>query len=266
MWKNIYNSFNMCLSMFTIIPTFKYKWDEKLRFNMLLYLPIIGLIIGVLWQIFYILLNLISESLHIKNFIFIEAFLLSIFVNFISGFIHVDGFMDVVDAICSRKDKEDRKKILKDSHIGSFASIHFTLLSIINFVSILTILASGVKGISIVFCFIPFFSRLMSNLLINLFDKISESEYNIYLDEESKKTKNKLIIAQTLSLSILGLVVLSLSNIKFLIIIFALIISHFISMVICKNSFGGVNGDSSGFAIEVSESVALLTMAIILNI
>ena len=41
----------------------------------------------------------------------------------ISGATHVDGFIDTVDAICSKKTVEGKLAILKDTHTGSFAII-----------------------------------------------------------------------------------------------------------------------------------------------
>ena len=41
----------------------------------------------------------------------------------VSRAVHVDGFIDTVDAICSNKPMERKLEILKDTHIGSFAII-----------------------------------------------------------------------------------------------------------------------------------------------
>ncbi len=42
---------------------------------------------------------------------------------FVSGGIHLDGFMDTMDALGSWGDKEKKLEILKDSHNGAFAVI-----------------------------------------------------------------------------------------------------------------------------------------------
>ncbi|MFR0733457.1 MAG: adenosylcobinamide-GDP ribazoletransferase [Oscillospiraceae bacterium] len=40
-----------------------------------------------------------------------------------TGFLHLDGYMDVCDAVLSRRDLATRQKILKDLHCGAFAVI-----------------------------------------------------------------------------------------------------------------------------------------------
>lgn len=51
----------------------------------------------------------------------------------VTGFIHLDGFMDCSDAVLSRRDLERRREILKDSHVGSFAVICLTLLALFQY-------------------------------------------------------------------------------------------------------------------------------------
>lgn len=47
-----------------------------------------------------------------------------------TGFLHLDGFMDVCDAVLSRRDLPRRQEILKDSHCGAFAVISMVLLAL----------------------------------------------------------------------------------------------------------------------------------------
>lgn len=47
----------------------------------------------------------------------------------VTGFMHLDGYMDVCDAVLSRRDLATRQRILKDSHCGAFAVICMVLLA-----------------------------------------------------------------------------------------------------------------------------------------
>ena len=47
----------------------------------------------------------------------------------VTGFMHLDGYMDVCDAVLSRRDLPTRRRILKDSHCGAFAVICMVLLA-----------------------------------------------------------------------------------------------------------------------------------------
>ena len=51
----------------------------------------------------------------------------------LTGFIHLDGFMDCCDAVLSRRDQARRREILKDSHVGSFAVICLVLLAMAGY-------------------------------------------------------------------------------------------------------------------------------------
>lgn len=51
----------------------------------------------------------------------------------LTGFIHLDGFMDCCDAVLSRREQARRREILKDSHVGSFAVICLVLLAMAGY-------------------------------------------------------------------------------------------------------------------------------------
>ena len=42
----------------------------------------------------------------------------------ITGGIHMDGFLDTMDGVCSYGDREKKLEILKDPHLGAFAVIY----------------------------------------------------------------------------------------------------------------------------------------------
>ena len=113
----------MAWGMFLAIPCPFRRWDEAARGRMLGFLPLIGLIVGAIWAAAAHLctaLNLPSA---------VRALILCALPWLVTGFLHLDGFMDVCDAVLSRRDLETRQRILKDSHCGSFAVICMILLA-----------------------------------------------------------------------------------------------------------------------------------------
>ena len=58
----------------------------------------------------------------------VQALVLAAVPWLTTGFLHLDGYMDVCDAVLSRRDLATRQKILKDSHCGAFAVIALGLL------------------------------------------------------------------------------------------------------------------------------------------
>ena len=49
--KRIFTGFAMCQSMFCAIPFPGTLWDEEARDHMLLFLPLVGLEIGLIWYL-----------------------------------------------------------------------------------------------------------------------------------------------------------------------------------------------------------------------
>ncbi|MEG1027168.1 MAG: adenosylcobinamide-GDP ribazoletransferase, partial [Oscillospiraceae bacterium] len=116
--KRYFNGFIMSLSMFSIIPT-PQIWNENALSLMIPFFPLVGAIIGALWYGVFLLLQALNVP------IMLSAVILALCPLILSGFIHIDGYMDTSDAIFSRATLEKKKDILKDSHVGAFAVIAF---------------------------------------------------------------------------------------------------------------------------------------------
>ena len=98
--------------------TTPYKlWDDKARPLQLVYQPAAGLLVGALWALAAYALGSFDRLPALR------AAVLAALPFLLTGFLHLDGFMDCCDAILSRRDLPARQKILKDSHVGSFAVV-----------------------------------------------------------------------------------------------------------------------------------------------
>ena len=113
--------FFMAWGMFLTIPCPKKIWRESARRKMLACLPLIGLIVGGIWALCAWLGSFLPQPL--------AALLCAAAPWLITGFMHLDGYMDVCDAVLSRRDLATRQRILKDSHCGAFAVICMVLLA-----------------------------------------------------------------------------------------------------------------------------------------
>ena len=115
--------FFMAWGMFLAIPCPKKIWSESARRRMLACLPLVGLIAGGVWALCAWLGGFLPRP--------IGALLCTAAPWLVTGFLHLDGFMDVCDAVMSRRDMETRQRILKDSHCGAFAVICMVLLALV---------------------------------------------------------------------------------------------------------------------------------------
>ena len=106
--KTQITAFFMAWGMFLSIPCPAKIWDEKARPWQLVYLPLIGLLVGGIWALAAYFTGLFGKLPAVC------AAILAALPFLLTGFIHLDGFMDCCDAILSRRDLATRQKILKD--------------------------------------------------------------------------------------------------------------------------------------------------------
>lgn len=96
-------------------PCPKKLWSETARRKMLVCLPLVGLLVGGIWAGAWLLLRGAPGP--------VRAAVCAAVPWLVTGFMHLDGYMDVCDAVLSRRDLPTRRRILKDSHCGAFAVI-----------------------------------------------------------------------------------------------------------------------------------------------
>ena len=98
----------------------------------LLFLPVVGIVEGVFLIAFSMFLNKLNV-----NPILIAA-VLTVLPILYTGGIHMDGFLDTMDALGSNQDKQKKLNILKDSNSGAFAIIGGLVYILLYFASLLT--------------------------------------------------------------------------------------------------------------------------------
>ena len=109
----------LCLafSMYSRIPMpiLEYTEDD-MRYTFLAF-PLIGVIIGAVQYVWYILCNMLGTGTSLYAAVAVVLPLC------ITGGFHMDGYLDTTDALSSHREKERKLEILKDSHVGAFAVI-----------------------------------------------------------------------------------------------------------------------------------------------
>lgn len=113
--------FFMAWGMFLAIPCPRKIWSESARQKMLVCMPLVGLLAGGVWAGAWLLLRGAPGP--------VRAAVCAAAPWLVTGFMHLDGYMDVCDAVLSRRDLATRQRILKDSHCGAFAVICMVLLA-----------------------------------------------------------------------------------------------------------------------------------------
>ena len=245
--KRILHAFFMCQSMFCAIPCPCRVWDEEARPLMLPMLPLVGLEIGALWW----LLGWLTGSLNLP--VLIRGLILALWPYLATGFLHLDGYMDVTDAVKSCRDLARRREILKDSHVGSFAVIELCMLMLAQFVVFASIPCGKNCGILLL---IPAVSRCGSALAVTALPSMSTSQYAA----QSKPASHLIVLSAMLCL--------------FVVLGFTLWGRMGFALIGCMAGYGlalrrgyrnleGMNGDIAGYALTVSELCGAAAFALL---
>ena len=105
----------VAIATYSRLPTPPVKWTKSsLRYS-LCFFPLVGLAVGALELLWLFI------ALRLKLGPLLTGALGCSIPILVTGGIHMDGFMDTVDALSSRRSREDMLIILKDSHVGAFA-------------------------------------------------------------------------------------------------------------------------------------------------
>lgn len=246
MVKQIVKAFFMCLGMFSAIPLPWRPWDEELRPHMTACLPGAGLVIGGIWLL----------AAWAMRALCLPAALAAAFVVIVpwalTGAIHVDGFMDTADAVLSWRPRDERLRIIKDPHTGSFAVIAFGCMCMTAYAAAWFIMDAG-KGL-IPLVLIPAASRACSAFCVCRLKPLSHSEYAAR--RESAGAVSGIIFAA------LSLAAAAVAGVSALVSVAAVIAGYALTMAYIYRIMDGFSGDLAGCALVVGECCGLIAMAI----
>ena len=126
----------VAFAQYSRIPMPRFEWEEAdMRYSIAAF-PLVGAVIGAM---FYA----VSECCAYFGLPdAATALLLTAVPLIITGGFHVDGFMDVADALNSYKTREEKLAILKDPHIGAFAVIRLAICGLLYIASLIIVLGS----------------------------------------------------------------------------------------------------------------------------
>lgn len=253
------HGFFMSLGNFSILPCPYQPWNEKARDLMLVFLPMVGLLIGALWYLLFLLLDYLAIPIQL------EAALLTIYPFLITGFIHLDGFMDTSDAILSRKPLEDKYRILKDPHAGAFSVIALGILFVLYYPAMWAALEKG--GLTILaLILIPVISRGCSAFCVLVFKPMGHSQYK-KSDNEKPRKKLAIMVAAIMILSLVISLALEsrwgITHYKSTLVLVLLIFAYSLAMTYASRDLKGVSGDLAGYALTIGETAAIVGLAIL---
>ncbi len=247
----------VAFSLYSRIPMPRFQWhDEDMTYSLSCF-PCVGGVIGLIWWAVYTIGNKIGLPPSAL------CFLMTAIPLMVTGGFHVDGFMDVSDALSSFRTKEQKLAILKDPHIGAFAVIRLSLAGLIYMASLSVVLASEKAPCLIIVQAAGFvLARGLSGLAILIF-RSAKNEGMLY-DELSSAGKGRKGNLMMTGIWLAGacLLMIYAGYLTGLAVAGAAVAAFLWYRRKSYTEFGGITGDTAGWFVTVCE-VAMTAVAAI---
>lgn len=243
--KNLFESMLIAFSMYSKIPMPKVEWNDKNMKYAMCYFPVIGVVIGVCVQVIG---TLLIKSTFGSLFFSVIMTLLPIMIT---GGIHLDGFLDTIDALSSWGDKEKKLQILKDSNSGAFAIIGMGCYLLCN---IALWSEASVEMLPLISCGYVL-SRALSGYSVVTFQTAKNSGLAKTFQDTAQKNRVKMTMYCWIMISTGCMLAYNFKSAISLFVAGALFFQYYKRL--CKKQFGGITGDLAGYFLQVFELLML---------
>ena len=209
------------------------------------FLPAVGLLCGgglLLW-------GWLSSLLEISPLFFaVGAVCLPLVIT---GGIHMDGFMDTVDALASHQPRQRKLEILKDPHCGAFAVLWCGVYLLLSLGLWHEIHAASLYIPALVYVL----SRALSALCaVTMPNARKEGMLHAFTAEAQRSRAAAGMILLTV---LTGSVMVWLSPLQGGLTLAAALVTTVWYRFMAKRKFGGATGDTAGFFLQTCELTAL---------
>jgi adenosylcobinamide-GDP ribazoletransferase len=239
--------FLIALQFLTALPIrIKEAPDNEATGRSLLYYPLVGLLLGLLLATLGWFGSGMPASLH-------AAVVLAFWVA-LTGALHLDGLADSADAwLGGLGDRQKTLAIMKDPYCGPAAVVTLVLVLLIKFTALEHLLTTGNLGALVL---TPVLGRTTPVLLFLTTPYVRQNGLGSLLSSYFPRRASVVIILFTLVAVPLFIGVAAFW------LLFT-VASVFLALrTLMLRRLGGVTGDTAGALVEISETVMLLTLAL----
>lgn len=246
-------SFIIAFSTYSRIPMPRADWSEENRRYSMCFFPLIGVALGLVLAGWLWFCDAVGVGGMLRGCV---AALLPLLIT---GGIHMDGFMDTLDAMASWQPRERLLEILKDSHTGAFAVIGCGAYLLLSAGLYSELHLADALTMGCVFLL----SRSLSALALNNLPKANpEGMLAGFADAARKRAVNRCCLCYAVICLVLpilltgrGVAPACMASLCFA------YYRHF-----AMKHFGGVTGDLAGWFVQLTElaCLAMLVLEVIL--
>ncbi len=233
-------SFIIAFAMYSRIPMPRVQWTEKgMRYSMCFF-PFVGAVIGVMSLLLF-------GGMHFLRFTApAAAAALTVLPVLVNGGIHMDGFLDTVDAGRSYKPREEKLAILKDPHTGAFAVIYTGVYFLLTFGLFCEVTGRELPFIAAGY----YYSRILSALSVLCFPKAKKDGTAAAFSDAAGK---KAIAALAVQLFLCGAIFLRMDFLYGGVCLGMGFLALGYYALRSKRVFGGITGDLAGYFLQLCE-------------
>ncbi len=239
----------IAISTYSRIPMPGFEWKEKDTRYILCFFPIVGVIIGACEVGMFCLMEKLGFQPVTRGII------LTVLPIVLSGGIHMDGFLDTVDAKSSYASGEKKLEILKDPHTGAFAIIFGIVYVLTYFAFCNEITAETI----LFFAMCHPLSRIFSGLSLVIFSKAKKDGMAASFSAAASGKVKWILIGE---LVIYAGILLYLSLLYGIVILAAGTAAFIYYRLMSYREFGGTTGDLAGFFLQICELTILISVII----
>lgn len=236
----------VALSTYSVVPVPHFDWNERNTRFAICFFPAVGLLCGgALWG-----WTALCRLLDVGALLFAAA--AAALPLGVSGGIHMDGFMDTVDALASHQPRARKLEILKDSRCGAFAVLWCTAYLLV---------CAGLygelylRGQVLVLCPVFVLSRALSALCAVTMPNARGSGMLCAFTEHAQKA-GAAAAASAVAGGAAAVMVLS-APLPGGGGVLAALLAVCLYRAMAKKQFGGATGDTAGFFLQVCELAAM---------
>ena len=248
---NLPGSMMIVFSMYSRIPVPQVQWTKERMKYAMCFFPLIGAVIGLMEYGAILLFRTMG-------FPFLAQILPVVIPVAVTGGIHMDGLLDVIDAKSSHGETEKKLEILKDPHTGAFAIIGcgiYFLLYLAFFMEMRPVMIPA-------FCITFVITRALSGLSVVTFPMAKKSGLAAAFSDGAHKRVVGTVMVLYLIISLLA--VWLLTGVPAVLGVFAMSSAVFLYYYyMSKREFGGITGDLAGYFLQVLELALVIGLAIL---
>lgn len=248
---NLPGSMMIAFSMYSRIPVPQVQWTKERMKYAMCFFPLIGAVIGLLEYGAVLLL-------HTLGFPFLEQILPVVIPVVVTGGIHMDGLLDVIDAKSSHGETEKKLEILKDPHTGAFAIIGcgiYFLLYLAFFMEMRPVMIPA-------FCITFVITRALSGLSVVTFPMAKKSGLAATFSDGAHKRVVGTVMALYLIISLPAVWLLTGATAALGVFVISFVVFLYYYHM-AKREFGGITGDLAGYFLQILELALVMGLAIL---